>query len=106
MEVCTLPASCNPKGFESKMVPKRLVLLCLAAVVVAHGDHDEQKNIAGPHESLWYNRLPGDGGTQVCFLFTFTQGGCDEVDGVASQGGFGLFGNLDLWTTTVSPLLG
>ena len=38
----------------------------LAAVVTAHGDHDhEQDPIAGPHKSLWYNALPGDGGTQV-----------------------------------------
>jgi agmatinase len=33
----------------------------LAAVVTAHG----QKPITGPHQSLWYNTIPGDGGTQV-----------------------------------------
>lgn len=35
-----------------------------AALVYAHGD-PSQKPIAGPHKSLWYNTLPGDGGTQV-----------------------------------------
>lgn len=45
-------------------------LICLgvasAAVAAAHGDHT-QEPIAGPHKSLWYNSLPGDGGTQVHF---------------------------------------
>lgn len=36
-------------------------LICVAA---AHAGH-EQKPIAGPHKSLWYNALPGDGGTQA-----------------------------------------
>jgi agmatinase len=38
-----------------------------AAVVLGHGDHEDQTPIAGPHKSLWYNTLPGDGGTQVGF---------------------------------------
>ena len=41
-------------------------LLSFAAAVAAHGDHDhDQEPLAGPHEGLWYNALPGDGGTQV-----------------------------------------
>lgn len=41
-------------------------LLSFAAAVAAHGDHDhDQEPLAGPHEGLWYNTLPGDGGTQV-----------------------------------------
>jgi agmatinase len=43
--------------------------LTLAAAVVgstyAHGHHDDQTPIEGPHQGLWYNTLPGDGGTQV-----------------------------------------
>ena len=43
-------------------------LLALAATVMAgvaaHADH-AQEPIAGPHKGLWYNALPGDGGTQV-----------------------------------------
>ena len=39
----------------------------LLALVVAHGDHD-QVPIQGPHKGLWYNTLPGDGGTQVSYL--------------------------------------
>jgi agmatinase len=43
-----------------------LVLVAAAAVVVAHGDHShDQTPIEGPHKQLWYNTLPGDGGTQV-----------------------------------------
>ncbi|KAK0619191.1 arginase family-domain-containing protein [Immersiella caudata] len=38
-------------------------------VAIAHGDHS-QKTIAGPHQSLWYNTLPGDGGTQADSVFS------------------------------------
>lgn len=41
-----------------------LAVAALAVDVMAHDDHN-QKLIAGPHQSLWYNALPGDGGTQV-----------------------------------------
>ena len=37
----------------------------LAAGVSAHGDHSQEAFKEGPHKSLWYNTLPGDGGTQV-----------------------------------------
>lgn len=43
-------------------------IVVLAVVALGHVEH-EQKPIAGPHKSLWYNtldKLPGDGGTQVC----------------------------------------
>lgn len=44
-------------------------LLSFAAAVAAHGNHDhDQEPLEGPHEGLWYNTLPGDGGTQVCRL--------------------------------------
>ena len=43
-----------------------LAVAALAAGALAHGDHGhDQKPIAGPHKALWYNTLPGDGGTQV-----------------------------------------
>jgi len=48
------------------MLSAALLVALLAAGVVAHGDHTGQKPVAGPHKSLWYNTLPGDGGTQVC----------------------------------------
>lgn len=41
-----------------------LLVLGYAAIAAAHGDHS-QKSLSGPHESLWYNSLPGDGGKQV-----------------------------------------
>jgi agmatinase len=48
------------------------VVAGLAAGAVAHEDHGhEQEPVAGPHKGLWYNMLPGDGGTQVCWLPLF-----------------------------------
>ncbi|KAI9832277.1 MAG: hypothetical protein M1819_004455 [Sarea resinae] len=43
----------------------------LVAGAIAHADHDhDQEPIAGPHKSLWYNTLPGDGGTQADSVFS------------------------------------
>jgi hypothetical protein len=43
------------------------VIFSFAAAVAAHGDHGhDQEPLTGPLEKLWYNTLPGDGGTQVC----------------------------------------
>ncbi|PQE04765.1 agmatinase 1 protein [Rutstroemia sp. NJR-2017a BBW] len=42
----------------------------LAAGALAHGDHAGQVPIAGPHKALWYNTLPGDGGTQADSVFS------------------------------------
>lgn len=39
-------------------------LVSFIALVIAHEDH-EQVTFQGPHEGLWYNTLPGDGGKQV-----------------------------------------
>lgn len=49
------------------MFISKTTLLALAAVAAAHGDH-RQEPLAGPHKGLWYNTIPGDGGTQVCFF--------------------------------------
>ncbi|KAG9185498.1 putative agmatinase 1 [Alternaria panax] len=47
------------------------IVASLAATVVAHGDHGhDQEPLAGPHEGLWYNTLPGDGGTQADSIFS------------------------------------
>ncbi|KAK4092719.1 hypothetical protein Purlil1_2644 [Purpureocillium lilacinum] len=45
------------------MIPEVLFALACAGTAVAHAGH-EQKSLSGPHQSLWYNTLPGDGGTQ------------------------------------------
>jgi agmatinase len=61
------------------MLSTTLTVALLAASVIAHGDHADQMPIAGPHKSLWYNTLPGDGGTQVCQLdgiYPITTCGC------------------------------
>lgn len=42
-----------------------LTVVALSATAFAHGNH-AQSPITGPHKQLWYNTLPGDGGTQVC----------------------------------------
>ncbi|KNG50180.1 agmatinase [Stemphylium lycopersici] len=60
-------------------------LLSFAAAVAAHGDHDhDQEPLAGPHEGLWYNTLPGDGGTQALTFF--------QADSIFS--GISTFGRL------------
>lgn len=46
------------------MIVSTLSFAALVALATAHGNQG-QKPIAGPHKSLWYNTLPGDGGTQV-----------------------------------------
>ncbi|KAI6089713.1 arginase family-domain-containing protein [Hypoxylon rubiginosum] len=40
-----------------------------ASTVLAHAGHDQQP-ISGPHQSLWYQTLPGDGGTQADSVFS------------------------------------
>jgi len=45
------------------------IALAASVLVNAHEDHD-QKPIAGPHKGLWYNTLPGDGGTQADSVFS------------------------------------
>ncbi|KAJ3945081.1 uncharacterized protein N0V96_005104 [Colletotrichum fioriniae] len=53
------------------MVSRSILALCLAATVYGHGDHDDhQKSMSGPHQSLWYNTIPGDGGTQADSVFS------------------------------------
>lgn len=51
------------------MITSTLSLLALSAIASAHSDH-RQKTIAGPHQSLWYNTIPGDGGTQADSVFS------------------------------------
>jgi agmatinase len=54
------------------MISSLVGLLALSAIASAHGDHNSQSQLAGPHQGIWYNTLPGDGGTQVrslCILF-------------------------------------
>lgn len=46
------------------MIYPTLLVLGWAAAATAHAGH-EQTPISGPHQSLWYKTLPGDGGTQV-----------------------------------------
>ncbi|CAK7239636.1 MAG: hypothetical protein STHCBS139747_001068 [Sporothrix thermara] len=48
-----------------------LFTAAFAAAAAAHGDHgSHQTPIEGPLQSLWYNRLPGDGGTQADSVFS------------------------------------
>ncbi|GFF26415.1 LOW QUALITY PROTEIN: putative agmatinase 1 [Aspergillus udagawae] len=51
------------------MISSTLSLLALFAIASAHSDHRQQA-IAGPHQSLWYNTIPGDGGTQADSVFS------------------------------------
>jgi len=50
---------------------KTLTFSALAAIAAAHGDHGhDQTPMEGPHKALWYNTLPGDGGTQADSVFS------------------------------------
>jgi agmatinase len=62
------------------MLYKSLVSLSLASVALAHGDHGhDQEPMSGPHQGLWYNTLPGDGGTQVSILTPIVANQADQV---------------------------
>ena len=58
------------------------VVAGLAAGAVAHGGHDHEQEPIGPHKSLWYNTLPGDGGTQVCCCWCFLGGRIEGLTGL------------------------
>lgn len=85
-----------------KMLLKSLALLACASCALAHGDHDhDQTPISGPHKSLWYNTLPGDGGTQV------SRGTIRVLFGrllTRGTGRFCLLRNLDVWSTPLLPM--
>lgn len=62
------------------MIVSTLSFAALVALATAHGNHG-QKPIAGPHKSLWYNTLPGDGGTQVWMAIGSSSAErCDAID--------------------------
>ena len=47
------------------MIKTIAATIALVGLSTAHGDHSQSPIVAGPHQGLWYNTLPGDGGTQV-----------------------------------------
>ncbi|KAI1133296.1 arginase family-domain-containing protein [Nemania abortiva] len=47
-----------------------LAVLGIVASVAGHDHSNEQTVLSGPHRSLWYNTLPGDGGTQADSVFS------------------------------------
>ncbi|KFZ04349.1 hypothetical protein V502_10217, partial [Pseudogymnoascus sp. VKM F-4520 (FW-2644)] len=51
------------------MYATALLALGWITIATAHSGHD-QKIIEGPHQSLWYTRLPGDGGKQADSVFS------------------------------------
>ncbi|KAK7976817.1 magnesium transporter NIPA-domain-containing protein [Apiospora arundinis] len=51
------------------MMHTSIFVLGCAAIASAHGNHD-QKPLSGPHKSLWYNNMPGDGGKQADSVFS------------------------------------
>ncbi|RDW63120.1 agmatinase [Aspergillus mulundensis] len=50
------------------ILPASLLALSLSAVASAHDNH--QTPLTGPLQKLWYNTLPGDGGTQADSVFS------------------------------------
>lgn len=71
----------------------------LVGATYAHGHHDDQTPIEGPHQGLWYNTLPGDGGTQVCLrLF------CHPEHSLTAIGGLRLLWHQYFWSPAVRTL--
>ena len=83
-----------------------LVIAALAGRGLAHAD-DEQKPVAGPHKSLWYNTLPGDGGTQVS---GWSGRICGEMEllimTAVVTGRLGVLWDLDFWSIALFPVFG
>lgn len=44
-----------------------LFIIATSVIFATAHIEDDQKPIAGPHKGLWYNALPGDGGTQAIY---------------------------------------
>ena len=66
------PSICHSaKETDNKMLSTVVSLLALSSVAICHDDHS-QTPVSGPHKSLWYNTIPGDGGTQVGPLTAIT----------------------------------
>ncbi|KAJ8123283.1 hypothetical protein O1611_g9631 [Lasiodiplodia mahajangana] len=47
-----------------------LAVLGIVTSVTGHDTSNKQTVLSGPHKSLWYNTLPGDGGTQADSVFS------------------------------------
>ncbi|KAI0098895.1 arginase family-domain-containing protein [Nemania sp. FL0031] len=47
-----------------------LAVLGVVTSVAGHDVSNKQTVLSGPHKSLWYNTLPGDGGTQADSVFS------------------------------------
>ena len=77
-----------------------LALAGFITAAAAHGDHS-QTPLAGPHKSLWYNTLPGDGGTQVRIgpSIIFLSCPTNEV-----PGRFSILWDFHVWPTSILPV--
>ncbi|RYC59708.1 hypothetical protein CHU98_g6493 [Xylaria longipes] len=51
-----------------------LIVFGIAVCVAGHDPQNHQSPLPGPHQSLWYNTLPGDGGKQADSVRLLTQG--------------------------------
>ncbi|KAI0466727.1 arginase family-domain-containing protein [Xylaria cf. heliscus] len=47
-----------------------IVAFGIAIGVAGHDTQSHQSSLSGPHQSLWYNTLPGDGGKQADSVFS------------------------------------
>ena len=74
----------------------------LSALATAHGDHG-QSQLAGPHQGLWYNTLPGDGGTQVNDPFELNS---RETISLNEQGRLRILRDLNFRPPALLPMSG
>jgi hypothetical protein len=82
------------------MLSSILTALALVPLAVSHGDHEHQTPISGPHKSLWYNTIPGDGGTQVRRMSKIHWIAIDPVSGRLC-----FLWHIDLRTSALLPML-
>lgn len=80
-------------------------LLVLSALVTAHGEQS-QSQLAGPHQGLWYNTLPGDGGTQVSTLLSQVDSQFKKTHLTKQKGRLRILRNLDFRPPTLPPMPG
>lgn len=57
--------ACKIRDLDLVKMLTTSLIISFVALATAHDGHADQEPIAGPHKSLWYHNLPGDGGTQV-----------------------------------------
>ena len=82
------------------MLSTTFLALSWASTILAHAGH-EQKPVSGPHQSLWYQTIPGDGGTQASRPSAQAIGYLDDSQTYSLTGRLGFLWYLNVWTFAI-----